>query len=202
MTGPRALSLLFVAPLALTLSLTATDASASPEYRFEYDWHVALAPRAPDPSTFGFITELTIGDVALQADLDVTDPVTHHRTKIVGVVKSWQWGAGIADPIHYGTYVSGPNTDALARKLAAHPRITVKYVLYACARTCFVQAKPQEPAQLSSLSSEVVIDAESEGPGLHLISFDMRAPSTPSQLLFAMTEPAKVIKMWGVKQGN
>ncbi len=75
------------------------DCSIRQGFNFEKDAQVLV----------GHVVSLTIGTVVLTADTTLTVPTDYKTAAVVGVISSWNWQGGYADPLQITCNISNEN---------------------------------------------------------------------------------------------
>ncbi|MBL4635119.1 MAG: hypothetical protein JKY56_14700 [Kofleriaceae bacterium] len=84
--------------------------------------------------TIGHIVSLKIGDTALLADFELSDPMDNqNHVKVFGVLDSIFWNGGYADPVQFSCNVSTANKNtlfAMLHKSLSNTTIEFEFVTY------------------------------------------------------------------------
>lgn len=167
----------------------------------------------------GHVTELKIGEDEngdLAADLTLRDPIAGDDTsevKVVGVISSYHWEGGYAQPIQIAMQISRENKKKLATLLHTtmkSVKVTINYEVFEYDRDAEVFYKSVHTndgtlnAILQVQGTERVIylsdtpGTEVENPTNYQLVVGMVPDEEQQEIHIAVSDTAKFVKPWGV----
>lgn len=164
----------------------------------------------------GHATQLTIGEKTLTADLTVKEPIEEGDEKVVGVISSFSWDGGYAQPIQFSMQISITNKNEIASLLHTQMKsvaVTVNFNIY--------EYDPEAKAYYKSLHTNdadikglIQVEGDerilylSDEPGMEVqqpINYQIVIGIVPEdeqqEIHLAVSQSMKFVKPWGVTRG-
>jgi hypothetical protein len=162
----------------------------------------------------GFLTSLTIGGVALKADLTVKDPMTPaNDLPVVAVLSGAMWELGPTDTLYYTGQVSVANKQATQQLLYADLSkvdVVLAFSVYAYdpIQKAYFQCLLPTSNPLNGLVEKTGTDlnmsvaddfsSEVQSPENYAFQIGVKPQPSAQQVTVATSFSVKVVKPWGI----
>lgn len=182
------------------------DCSVFNGFNFKRDVHESI----------GHITKLKVAAKALKADLTLKNPEDESDEKVVGVISSFNWGGGYAEPQSFNCQISITNKNEVATLLHTDMKsleVEICYNVYEYDRDAkkFYRSIHTNDASVKGLiqveGTERVIYLE-DTPGMEVeqpLNFGFVLGMVPEdkqqEIHVAVATDKKFVKPWGVERG-
>jgi hypothetical protein len=162
----------------------------------------------------GFLTSMTIGGVALKADLTVKDPMTPaNDLPVVAVLSGAMWELGPTDTLYYTGQVSVSNKQATQQLLYADLSkvdVVLAFAVYAYdpIKKAYFQCLLPTSNPLNGLVEKTGTDlnmsvaddfsSEVQSPENYAFQIGVKPQPSAQQVTVATSFSVKVVKPWGI----